>query len=94
MRTAFLFASLLLAGISDGADAPITVYISEYGVEVEGVAYKAPADAMEALKKLNPKAVHFVPVPGVPYEAVYAALEAYQKSGIQARTGFVGNEAK
>ena len=94
MRIALLFASLLLAGISVGADAPIMVYVSEYGVEVDGVAYKIPADAMTALKKLNPRAVHFVPVPGVPYEAVYAALEAYQKSGIQAQTGFVGNEAK
>jgi hypothetical protein len=46
---------------------------------------------MKALDKLHPKEVHFVLAPGVTYEAAHAALEAYQKSGIRASTGFVGN---
>jgi hypothetical protein len=94
MRIAYLFAILLLADVSMSADAPITVYISSHGIEVDGVAYRSPVEAMKALKKLNPKAVHFVPIQGVPYEAVYVALEAFQKSGIQAQTGFVGSEKR
>jgi hypothetical protein len=94
MRFACLFALLLCVGVSVNADAPVTVFISEYGTEVDGVAYKSPDEAMQALKKLNPTAVHFVPIQGVSYEDVYAVLDAYRKSGIAAPTGFVGNIRK
>lgn len=94
MRIAHLLALLLFVSVAGRADAPVIVVISEYGVEVDGIAYKATGDAMQALKNLNPTAVRFVPVQGVSYDTVYAVLEAYQKSGIGAPIGFVGNESK
>ena len=94
MRVAYLLALLLCASVSANADASVSVFISEYGTEVDGVAYKSPSDAMQALKNLNPTAVRFVPIQGVSYEAVYAVLDAYRKSGIAAPTGFIGNIRK
>jgi hypothetical protein len=82
---------LLLFGALAHADEPVEILVSNDSTTVAGVAYKTPAAAMAALKRLNPKEVRFVLAPEVTYESVSAALEAYQKSGIDAFTGFVGN---
>ena len=47
---------------------------------------------MEALKKLNPKEVRFVPASDATYEVVSATLAAYEKVGVNASTGLVGYE--
>jgi hypothetical protein len=87
----YLASLVLLLSALAHAEEPISIVISNDSVAVAGVSYKSPAEAMEALKKLHPKEVRFVPAPGVNYDVVRATLEAYQKSGIEAFTGFIGN---
>ncbi len=86
-----LLLSVFLGALAR-ADEPVKIFISNDGVTIAGVAYKSRAEAMVALKNLNPKEVRFVPASDTSYEAVSATLEAYQKAGINAFTGVVGYE--
>jgi uncharacterized protein (DUF885 family) len=89
-RKSLAFALLLFCAFAY-ADEPVRVLVSNESVTVAGVAYESPADAMNALKKLDPKEVRFDPAPGVSYEALRSTLAAYQATGIRASIGLVGN---
>jgi hypothetical protein len=72
------------------AEEPVSIHISDAGVEIGGVIYRTKAVLIEAFRKLNPSAVRFVPAKGASYQTVSDALTAFQESGINAQTGFVG----
>ncbi len=67
------------------------INISRAGIEMNGTLYTSSDDFVVALRRLHPKEVRFKSTRDAPYEKVEEALRAFQRSGIHAKTGFVGN---
>jgi hypothetical protein len=86
-------AVLALATACARGDAPVPIYITHAGIEMNGTLYTSSHDFMLALRRLNPKAVRFMPNRDASWADVAEALRAFQRSEVHAQTGFVGNLA-
>ena len=71
--------------------APPRIVVTNSGIELNGSVYAPTSDFIAALRELDPEEVRFVGIIETTYEAMESAVGAFQRSGLRAKTGFVGN---